>query len=65
MDMYKIYKFRIYPTDEQRTLINKNFDCTRFVYIHYLEMGKKNKITNKFDNIKDCTHNLKHEYPFL
>lgn len=63
--MYKTYKFRIYSTSEQKTMINKNFGCSRFVYNHYLELGKKNKVSNRFENIKDCTHKLKQEYPFL
>ena len=41
--MYKTYKFRIYSTSEQKTMINKNFGCSRFVYNHYLELGKKTK----------------------
>ena len=28
--MYIAYKFRIYPNDEQKVLINKNFGCARF-----------------------------------
>lgn len=31
------YKFRIYPTKEQATLISKTFGCCRFVYNYYLE----------------------------
>ena len=30
------YKFRIYPTDEQRVLIAKSFGCARWVYNHFL-----------------------------
>lgn len=30
------YKFRIYPTTEQRDAIAKNIDASRFVYNHYL-----------------------------
>lgn len=25
--MYKTYKFRLYPTEEQKTLLNKTFGC--------------------------------------
>ena len=31
------YKYRIYPTNEQMTLINKTFGCVRFVYNHLLD----------------------------
>ena len=34
--MYMAYKFRMYPNDEQKVLINKNFGCSRFVYNYYL-----------------------------
>lgn len=30
------YKFRIYPTAEQQTLIQKTFGCSRFIYNHFL-----------------------------
>ena len=32
----KSYKFRIYPNESQRILIEKTFGCCRFVYNHYL-----------------------------
>lgn len=34
----KAYKFRIYPTHEQATLINKTIGCTRFVFNHFLSL---------------------------
>lgn len=40
--MHKAYKFRIYPTKEQETIIHKTFGCTRFVFNHYL--AKNNDI---------------------
>ncbi len=33
----KAYKFRMYPSDEQKILLAKFFGCTRFVYNHFLE----------------------------
>ena len=39
---YKAYKFRIYPNENQRTLINKTLGCTRFVYNYFLNMLKEN-----------------------
>ena len=32
------YKYRIYPTKQQRILIHKTFGCTRFVYNHFLAL---------------------------
>lgn len=37
MIVNKAYKFRIYPNREQRTLIDKTFGCSRFVFNHFLE----------------------------
>ena len=36
MKINKAYKFRLYPTNEQKILINKTFGCTRLVYNYYL-----------------------------
>ncbi|SFU89128.1 Helix-turn-helix domain-containing protein [Clostridium sp. DSM 8431] len=30
--MLKAYKYRIYPTSEQRLYLAKTFGCTRFIY---------------------------------
>ena len=63
--MYKAYKFRLYPTDEQRTLINKTFGCQRFVYNYYLNDIKNNGYKNAFTCINDYTSSLKYSYEFL
>ena len=34
------YKFRIDPTEEQKTFIQRTFGCVRFVYNHYLAKRK-------------------------
>ena len=44
MVIYKAYKFRLYPTEEQRILIHKTFGCSRFVYNYYLNYQKENKV---------------------
>ncbi|NMA85309.1 MAG: IS200/IS605 family element transposase accessory protein TnpB [Epulopiscium sp.] len=36
--MIKGYKYRLYPTDEQKEQINKTFGCCRFIYNHFLAM---------------------------
>ncbi|MEF3308748.1 IS200/IS605 family element RNA-guided endonuclease TnpB [Paenibacillus sp. GYB004] len=38
MVVNKAYKFRIYPTPEQATLINKTIGCARFVYNRFLAL---------------------------
>ena len=30
--MLRAYKYRIYPTEEQKVLLAKTFGCCRFVY---------------------------------
>ena len=37
----KAFKYRIYPNDEQITLLSKTFGCARYVYNHFLEFKKK------------------------
>ena len=63
--MYKAFKFRLYPNNEQLELINKSFGCGRFVYNHYLNKIKNSKYVKANDNIKDYVDYLKYEYPFL
>ena len=42
--MFKGYEYRIYPTDEQKTLINKTIGCTRFVYNKLLADYEEQKL---------------------
>ena len=65
----RAYKFRLYPTNEQKELINKTFGCSRLVYNYYLnkkqELYKQEKKTlSCYDTIKDLK-NLSKERPFL
>ena len=64
MEIYKAYKFRLYPTDDQKILINKTLGCKRFVYNHYLNYLKDNNGINRFDLHKDLPK-LKEENEFL
>ena len=63
--MYKAFKFRLYPDNKQKELINKTFGCSRFVYNYYLNIIKDNKYINAYSNISDYVNNLKYTYPFL
>ena len=54
------YKYRIYPTDHQMTLLAKIFGCKRVIYNHYLSEQQtrfKNKETHlsNYDINKDIT----------
>ena len=64
MKIYKAYKFRLYPTNDQRGFINRTLGCKRFVYNHYLNYLKDNNSINRFDLHKDLPK-LKEENKFL
>lgn len=63
--MYKGFKFRMYPTDKQKEIINMNFKTKRFIYNHYLEEAKKTHKINTKLNIKDYNKNFKKDNQFL
>ncbi|NLK21803.1 MAG: helix-turn-helix domain-containing protein [Epulopiscium sp.] len=50
MKINKAFKFRIYPTKGQLTLIHKTFGCVRFTYNHFL-----NKRIELYRNEKKST----------
>lgn len=63
------YKFRIYPNNEQQTLIQKTFGCSRFVYNHFLaqriaEYKATGKAPTRFQQDKMLT-SLKKELLWL
>jgi putative transposase len=63
--MLKRYKYRAYPTLEQKQLFNKTFGSTRFVYNKYIET---NKLSEKPTSYKEACANLtllKKEYDWL
>lgn len=41
MEIYRGYKYRIYPTQEQEAQISKTFGCCRYVYNHMLARHEK------------------------
>ncbi len=69
MEQMKAYKFRIYPSEVQKQIIEKSFGCTRFVYNNmlafqikiYEEQGKSH---SKYDLVKMIPL-LKKEYEWL
>jgi putative transposase len=46
-EMYRAYKFRLTPTLEQKTLLNKHFGCVRFIFNHFLSEKQKHYLENK------------------
>ena len=63
--MYKTYKFRMYPNDEQKILINKTFGSARYTYNYYLDKMINNGYKTSYVNIQDYVDNLKYESMFL
>jgi putative transposase len=41
MTTLKAFKYRIYPTKRQATLLNKTFGCVRVVWNHNVEVFNK------------------------
>lgn len=64
MKIIKTYKFRLYPNEFQKILINKTFGCTRLIYNIMLSKKNKNNTLTKFDLNKEIP-NLYIDYSFL
>lgn len=69
MIVYKTYKFRLFPSDTQKILINKNFGSVRFIYNHFLNEKIKTyetykKTVSPILQVKSL-YKLKEEYPWL
>ena len=67
--MLKAYKYRIYPTSEQRLYLAKTFGCTRFIYNQMLADRIKSYEENKDLDIKAIKYptpaQYKKEYEWL
>lgn len=68
--MSKAYKFRLYPNNQQKLLIQKTFGCCRFVYnctLSYKDNLYKteNKVASKFDCNNYVNRILKKKYEWL
>lgn len=62
----KTYRFRIYPNEEQKVLLNKHFGCSRFVYNYFLnerkeQYQKDKKSDNYYTQAKTLTELKKQE----
>jgi len=67
--MEKCYKFRLYPTPEQRLLMQKTFGCCRFIFNHYLAERKEKykaegKAPTRYEQDRSMT-SLKKELEWL
>ena len=59
------YKFRIYPSDEQKIQLAKTFGCSRFVYNKLLDDFYNNGYISKYDKNNKCNQELKKEFIWL
>ncbi len=62
--MYKAYKFRLYPNENQKLLINKTFGCYRFIYNYFLDYCKNNGFIKAFDMCNELKE-MYSKYPWL
>ena len=70
LKIFRSYRYRIYPNNQQEELIKKTFGCVRFVYNQILEYRKNMRNTeninmSKFDCSKYLNHVLKIEFEWL
>lgn len=69
MEQIKAYKFRIYPNNSQKEIIEKSFGCSRFIYNKMLSIQinsyeENKKIFSKYELMKKLP-GLKKEYKWL
>ena len=55
----KGYKFRIYPNNDQKILIEKSFGCSRYIYNYFLNLSKDKKSIKAYDYIKELPRLIK------
>ena len=60
--MLKAYKYRIYPTGEQKLYLAKTFGCTRFIYNKMLSDRIKAYEENKDKDIKNIKYTTPAQY---
>lgn len=59
MIVQKAFKFRLYPTEEQKEALSKQFGCARFVYNRYLDIRKTVFLeTGESLNYVSCANDL-------
>jgi len=65
----RAYKFRFYPTDEQRIILAQTFGCCRFVYnwgLHARSVAyREHKQRLSYNDLAAMLPDLKQEYPWL
>jgi len=46
-EIFRTYRFRLMPTQEQKTSLDKHFGCVRYVFNHFLNERKEQYQANK------------------
>ena len=72
MNLYKTYKFRMYPNDDQIEKISLFFKAKRLIYNKYIEKMKDNETISgflhyrySFENFQNDLKKIRQEYPWL
>jgi len=69
MIVYKAYRFRMYPDNEQKIRINQNLGSSRFVYNYYLDkkinLYQSTGTTLSIGEMKKDLLTIEGEYPWL
>ena len=55
---YKAYRFRLYPSAEQETLMARTFGCCRFLY-NRMPADKKEEYQKTGKMLRNTPHNIK------
>ncbi len=64
----RAYKYRFYPTDEQKRLLAQTFGCCRFVYnwgLHMRSTAYKGGVKLSYNDLAALLPDLKKQYPWL
>lgn len=66
--IYKSYKFRLLPKEDQITILEKHFGCSRFVYNYFLKEKQEHYLNNKktlnYNNCASALTDLKQSKEF-
>ena len=63
--MLKAFKFRMYPTEEQKQQLIRTFGCARFTYNHLLKKAAEKLATNRSSQFFAHTRYIKKRIPIL
>ncbi|HMK43710.1 MAG TPA: RNA-guided endonuclease TnpB family protein [Dissulfurispiraceae bacterium] len=67
--LHRAYRYRIYPTEDQKQFLEQHFGCCRFVYNHFLALRakkwKNEQISVSGFDCKGMLPELKRQHPWL